>query len=106
MTMTGAASVPVPPGGAARRPRSSAGIHQRRAAASGAEGRGDPSGAGAGHHAAAATLSTSGPAGLPGLPAPLHAHSQLGHLQPSGRLQPPLTPGPSSVCPRGSGSST
>lgn len=89
--MTRAATVPVPPGGAARRHRSSAGIHQRRAAAPGAEGRRDPLGAGGGHQTGAPTHSPSGPTGLPGLPAPLHAHSQVSHLQPPRQLQQPLT---------------
>lgn len=80
---TRAATVPVPIGGAARRSWSSAGLHQRRAAAPGAEGRGDPSGARGGHQTGAAAHSPSGPAGLPGLSASLHAHSQVCNLQPS-----------------------
>lgn len=81
--MTHVATIPVPPGGAARRSWSAAGLHQRRAAASGAESRGNPSGAGGGHQTGAATHSPPGPAGLPGIPAPVHAYSQVGHLQPS-----------------------
>lgn len=96
--MTRVATVPVPPGGAARRRRSSAGLHQRRAAAPGAEGRGNPSGAGGGHQTGAATHSPPGPAGLPGLPAPLHANSQVSHLQPSRWRQQPLT-SVTAVCP-------
>lgn len=78
-----AAAVPVPPGGAEGRPRRSAGLHQQRAAAAGAEGRRHPPGPGGRHQTGAAAHSSTGPAGLPGPPAPLHAHSQVCHLQPS-----------------------
>lgn len=92
MVSPGAAAVPVPSGGTARRlSHTSAWLHQRRAAPAGAESRGYPSGAGGVRQAGAAASSSSGPAGLPGLPASLHAHPQVRHRQPSGRLLHVLT---------------
>lgn len=76
------ATFPVPPGGPAGRCRCSEGLYQRRAAAAGAEGRGHPPGSGGGRQIGAAAHSSSGSAGLLGLPAPLHAHSQVGDFQP------------------------
>ena len=95
---TRVATVPVPPGGAARRRRCSAGLHQRRAAAAGAEGRRDPPGAGGGHQTGAAAHPAPRPARLPGLPAALHAHSQVSHLQPARRLRQPLNVSVAAAC--------
>lgn len=81
--LTRAATVPVSPGGKARGRPSSAGLHQWRAAAPGAEGWWDPPGTGGHPQTGAAAHSPPGLARLPGLPAPLHAHPQFGHLQPS-----------------------
>lgn len=92
------ATVPVPPGGERGGSRLSAGLHKQQAAAAGAEGRRHPSGPGGGHQTGAAAHSSTGPAGLPGLPAPLHAHPQVCDLQPAQRLQPPLSAAMAVLC--------